>query len=92
LGIPLVTLVGDRPPGRFGATFLRTLGLDDLIATTPEQYVANAAALAADPARLAALRADLPTRVKTSPLGDGATFTRDLEAAYRQMWRTWCRT
>jgi predicted O-linked N-acetylglucosamine transferase (SPINDLY family) len=28
--------------------------------------------------------------MQASPLMDGAAFARDIEAAYRQMWRQWC--
>jgi len=28
--------------------------------------------------------------MQASPLMDGAAFARGIEAAYRQMWRTWC--
>ena len=46
--------------------------------------------LAADPVRRADLRRTLRPRMAASPLTDGAQFTPDLEAAYRQMWRRWC--
>jgi hypothetical protein len=36
------------------------------------------------------LRAGVRERMEHSPLCDAKTFTRDLEAAYREMWRTWC--
>jgi predicted O-linked N-acetylglucosamine transferase (SPINDLY family) len=28
--------------------------------------------------------------MKVSPLCDGKAFARDVEAAYRGMWRRWC--
>jgi predicted O-linked N-acetylglucosamine transferase (SPINDLY family) len=30
--------------------------------------------------------------MRASPLMDEAGFARDMEALYRQMWRTWCMT
>jgi predicted O-linked N-acetylglucosamine transferase (SPINDLY family) len=60
------------------------------VAATPEDYVRLALAHAADGARLAQLRATLRGRLRASPLMDEAEFARDMEQAYRVMWRTWC--
>jgi predicted O-linked N-acetylglucosamine transferase (SPINDLY family) len=90
MGVPVVTLEGDRHAGRVGASLLAHAGLDELIARTPDSYVAAAVELARDPARLAAFRAGLRPRMAVSSLTDAAGFTRTIEAAYRAMWRTWC--
>jgi predicted O-linked N-acetylglucosamine transferase (SPINDLY family) len=45
---------------------------------------------AADVGGLADLRGTLRERVQNSPLMDAATFARQVETAYRQMWQTWC--
>lgn len=91
MGVPVLTLRGDRPAGRLSASVLTKLELPDLIAQTPEEYVQIAAALATAPRRLAQVRADLRERMRQR-LCDGSTYTRGLEAAYRQMWRDWCST
>jgi len=90
MGVPVITLVGNTPFGRAGLSQLSNLGLAELIAYTPEQYVQLAAALAADTARLAELRSTLRQRMEDSVLMDGAGFARGIESAYRTMWRTWC--
>ncbi|TWA74577.1 putative O-linked N-acetylglucosamine transferase (SPINDLY family) [Azospirillum brasilense] len=88
MGVPVVTLRGDRWAGRIGVSFLETLGLADrLVADSPENYVAKTAALVGDPDSLAALRAGLRERVRQSPLCDAPAFARSLEEAYRSMWR-----
>jgi predicted O-linked N-acetylglucosamine transferase (SPINDLY family) len=89
MGVPFVTLRGDRPAGRAGAALLTMVGLPDLVAASHEEVVALTVALATDLPRLGALRAGLRERMLRT-LCDGAAFTRDLEAAYRQMWHTWC--
>ena len=90
MGVPIVTLVGQTVVGRGGLSLLRTLGLPELIAETPEQYVEIAATLARDLPRLSTLRSTLRERLRSSPLMDAPRFARNIEAAYRQMWRRWC--
>jgi protein O-GlcNAc transferase len=90
MGVPVVTLRGDRHAGRVGASLLTQVGLTDLIADSPEAYVETAVALAGDPARLAELRHSLRPRMVASPLCDAPAFARKIEAAYRTMWQRWC--
>jgi len=86
-GVAFVTRA-DRPPtGRLGADSLAVLGLDDLIATSDEEYVAKAVALARDLPRLAQLRSNLRGMVRASELCDGAGFARAMENAYETMLR-----
>jgi predicted O-linked N-acetylglucosamine transferase (SPINDLY family) len=90
MGVPVVTFAGDRHAGRVGASMLSRVGLQDIVAQRSQDYVATAARLAADLPALAVLRASLRDRLAASPLCDGPRFTRQLEAAYRTMWREWC--
>lgn len=90
MGVPVVTLAGVTATSRGGASLLHAAGLDEMIAHTPEEYLEIAAALASDPGRLAALRAGMRNRLSASPLMDELRFTRNLENAYRAMWRHWC--
>jgi len=90
MGVPAITLVGQTVVGRAGLSQLTNMGLPELIAQTPEQYVQIAAESAGDLPRLAELRRTLRGRMQASPLMDGPRFARNIEAAYRQMWRNWC--
>ncbi len=90
MGVPVVTLRGERHASRVGASLLTTIGLDRLVAATPDDYVAIAAGLARDLDGLAQLRAGLRERIHASPLCDGPGFARRVEAAYGAMWRDWC--
>ena len=90
MGVPVVNLVGKTIVGRAGFCQLTNLKLPELIASTPEDYVQIATALAEDLSRLAALRSTLRPRMEKSPLMDASRFARDIEAAYREMWRQWC--
>ncbi len=91
MGIPVVTLAGDTMLSRSGATVLAAAGLDEMIATSPEDFAARAAALAGDLPRLERLRATLRDRVLGSRLCDAVGFARSIESAWRTMWRDWCR-
>ena len=90
MGVPVVALAGRRHAGRASLSLLASLGLEELIAESVEDYARIAAGLAGDPARLRELRATLRRRMAESRLTDAQTFTRVLESAYRTMWRRWC--
>ena len=91
MGVPVVTLVGSTVVGRAGLCQLTNLGLPELIAFNPEQFVRIAAELACNLRALGDLRATLRARMAASPLMDAPRFARNLEAAYRQVWQRWLR-
>jgi protein O-GlcNAc transferase len=90
MGIPVLTLVSDKPVGRAGWTELSNLGLTEFAATNRADFVHIATALAGDIPRLAELRSTLRQRLQQSPLMDGVRFARAVEAAYRSVWKKWC--
>ncbi len=90
MGVPVVTLVGQTVVGRAGLSQLTNLGLKDLAAFSPDQFVRLAVELAKDQARLKDLRSGLRQRMQHSPLMDAVGFTRGIEQAFRGMWRDWC--
>ena len=91
MGVPTITLAGPNHASRPGVSLLTTVGLDDLIAQTPQEYVDKAVELAGDLPRLAEIRAGLRQVMLESPLMDAPSFARDMEAGYRDVWRAWCR-
>ncbi len=90
MGVPVVSLLGDRTSGRMGWALLNAIDRASWVAHTTEEYLAIALDLAADYERLAAIRTDLRARVAHSPLGDQTDFAQAMETAYRQMWGNWC--
>jgi predicted O-linked N-acetylglucosamine transferase (SPINDLY family) len=92
MGVPVISLVGQRVVGRAGVSQLTNLGLKELIAWTPEEFVKIAKSLADDLPRLAELRRTLRGRMQGSALMNASRFARNIEAAYRDMWRKWCGT
>jgi predicted O-linked N-acetylglucosamine transferase (SPINDLY family) len=91
MGVPVVSVRGATSVGRGGVSLLSNFGLTELLAATADEFVHIASTLASDLSRLSALRATLRQRMRESPLSDGGLFTRGVESAYGEMWRTWCR-
>ncbi|MBR0720807.1 tetratricopeptide repeat protein [Bradyrhizobium manausense] len=90
MGVPVIAKLGQTTSGRAAGGILRAIGLDDWVAEDDETYIAIAKRFAGDPAALATLRQELPARIAASAAGNGATYTRYVEAAYRQFWREYC--
>jgi predicted O-linked N-acetylglucosamine transferase (SPINDLY family) len=90
MGVPVVSLAGERAVSRAGLSQLTNLGLPELVSRTEDEYVAIATRLAGDLPRLAELRATLRSRMEASVLTDARHFARQIESAYRTMWRNWC--
>ncbi len=90
MGVPTITLVGKTAVGRRCLRQSRNLDLAELAAKSPEEYIALATQLANDLPQLSVLRSTLRERLRQSPIMDGGRFARDVEHAYREMWRRWC--
>lgn len=90
MGVPTVTLIGERMIQRASASFLTCVGFDEwCVATTVEDYIAKAVALVTtERETLAWMRAHARNRLQTSPIMVG--YVDAVEAAYRDLWREWC--
>lgn len=84
-GVPIVTCTAESFAARVAASLLKAVGLPELVTSSPNDYEALAIALARDPSRLAALKQKLTENRMTAPLFDTVSYTRALEAAFRQM-------
>lgn len=92
MGVPVITLRGDRFVSRVGATIVESAGLPELVAGTVNEYIEKAVDLGRHPALIAEMRAGMRRRLAASTLCDTDGFTRRLEGAYRDIWRRWCDT
>jgi len=90
MGVPVITMRGDRFVSRVGSTIVHNAGLGALITHSPAEYVEKALELGRNPALVADIRANMRTRLAASTLCDTSGFTRRLESAYRDIWRRWC--
>jgi protein O-GlcNAc transferase len=86
MGVPVITLAGDRFTARVGASMLGQIGLDHLVARNADDMVGIAQSLAADRPQRERLRRGLRSRLRESPLCDVRAYTASVEAAYAEMW------
>jgi predicted O-linked N-acetylglucosamine transferase (SPINDLY family) len=84
-GCPLIAIVGESFGSRVSGSVLRTAGLPELITDSLDSYRRLILSLAADRARLRALRERLASNRLTCPLFDTGRFVKALEAAYTLM-------
>src|SRR5207302_1471226 len=59
MGVPVVTLAGTTHASRVGVSLLSNVGLQELVADSPEAYIRIAVKLSSDIASLVDLRSDL---------------------------------
>ncbi len=92
MGVPVVSLVGDRHLARVGASLLSVVGHPEWMAKDDDDYVSIAAALAADRTALPAQSALLRDELQRSPLLDHAGQASRFGTALRACWAKWCGT
>lgn len=90
MGVPVVTMRGDRFAARYGNAIVTATGHPEWVASSREDYVRIAASLSSDRKRLDALRLGLRGELLSSRLSDAETFTRSLESGLRGAWQEWC--
>jgi protein O-GlcNAc transferase len=90
MGVPVITMRGDRHAARVGASIMHHVGLQELITHSEDEYIALAVSLARDQHRLRTLRGGLRQKMQGSQLMDKQRFVETLEKAYQRMWRKWC--
>ncbi|MBM4147289.1 MAG: tetratricopeptide repeat protein [Nitrospira sp.] len=92
MGVPVITLSGNTHASRVGMSLLSNIGLPELVAGTPDEYVKIAVDLARDLNRLQSLRERLRDMMAYSPLMNKTRFIMNLENCYRTMWEKWCKS
>jgi predicted O-linked N-acetylglucosamine transferase (SPINDLY family) len=87
MGIPLVTQVGQQFASRNSYTMLQNAGIEEGIAWNATEYVEWGVRLGRDAALRRRVAEKLGRSRQTAPLWNAKAFTRDVEAAYQQMWQ-----
>lgn len=91
MGVPVVTLKGDRHSARVGASLLTAVGRPEWIANSEEEYLRIAATLATSAASRRGKRGELRSEMQASPLLDHAGQAARFGSALRDCWERWCR-
>ena len=86
MGVPVVSLYGERFGSRFGLSILTAAGLSELAVGSIQEYIDRAVALAKDFETLDVLHKNLRKMIEGSPLFAADEYVRDLENNYRQIW------
>jgi len=82
MGVPVVTLYGQRHGTRFGLSILKNVGLDELAVDSYDEYIKRAVMLANDWELLSILRKNLRTMMKKSPLMNSTAYVREMQDAF----------
>jgi protein O-GlcNAc transferase len=90
MGVPVISMRGNRHAGRVGASILQHAGFPDMIVENEDEYVNLAQSLAGNTERLITLRKALRPQMRESALMDLPQFTKTLEDTYRKIWVAWC--
>ena len=90
MGVPVVTLRGERFCSRMSHSLLRSVGLGELSVATEEAFVEKVRSLCNNLEQLERIRKELRDKMAASPLCDGKLASSDLETAYRKVWRSFC--
>ena len=90
MGVPVVSLIGDRHAARVGLSLLSAIGHAEWATENEEAYIEKAVALAQDRPLRFHLRDSLRSEVTASILCDSTAQAHHFENALRQIWLDWC--
>ncbi|MHB1676708.1 MAG: tetratricopeptide repeat protein [Sulfuriferula sp.] len=90
MGVPVITLAGNRSISRVGASLMMRAGLAEFITHSPDQYLERTLQVARNLPKLSQIRQTLGERITSNINNDPKHLTRELETAFRLMWEKWC--
>jgi predicted O-linked N-acetylglucosamine transferase (SPINDLY family) len=90
MGVPVITLEGDRMASRMTSSMLKALGQVEWVACSEVEYVNKVVTLARDTDGRRRLRTAQRVRMSESALCDARGLVQCLEQAYFDMYQHWC--
>ena len=89
MGVPVITLVGERHNSRFGYSLLKNMGLEELCAFSEDEYVQKAVDLANDWDRLREYHQTIRRKLEESPIMNDTIYMGEIEDAYEKIFNAW---
>jgi predicted O-linked N-acetylglucosamine transferase (SPINDLY family) len=86
-GVPVLTLTGTHFASRVSTSILKALDMNELITGSLDEYFSTAVQFATSPRICARIRKKLARHRLTQPLFNTDRRVRQLESAFRKMWR-----
>ncbi len=89
MGVPVITLIGERHNSRFGYSLLMNIGLGELCASSEEEYVQKAIELANDWDRIRDYHLTIRRKMEESPVMNDTIYMGEIEDAYEKIFNAW---
>ena len=90
MGVPVVTMAGNRHASRVGAALMDAIGRNEWVAKDEDDYVRIAALLASRPANLERMRAEQRRHFQASILTDYEGQAKRFGDCIRGCWKEYC--
>ncbi|WP_449537802.1 O-linked N-acetylglucosamine transferase, SPINDLY family protein [Ferdinandcohnia sp. Marseille-Q9671] len=92
MGVPVITLAGEKHSSRVGLSLLSNVGLDNLISYSSEDYIETSVNLALNSEKLKSIKRSLRSQMQKSPLMNASNFVPKLEQIYKFIYYKYCLT
>ncbi|XPV77501.1 MAG: tetratricopeptide repeat protein [Desulfovibrio sp.] len=89
MGVPVLTLCGDRFVSRMSSSILKAVGLEKYITHSEAEYVEMAVNIASGYEKMDVYGHKLRKKVENSPFTDGKRFCESLEEHYLYAWNAY---
>jgi predicted O-linked N-acetylglucosamine transferase (SPINDLY family) len=92
MGVPVITLTGNHFVSRVATSLVTHVGRSEFAAESYDQYIYIAKDLTNNIDNLNLIRHSLRPQLHGSSLCNGTEYAKNVEMAFRSMWKTWCKT
>lgn len=89
MGVPVVSRYGTRHGSRFGYSLLKNMGVEELTASTEQEYIDKAVTLANAPELIKELHSSLRSLMQASPVMDARGYLTSIQNAYQEIYHNW---